>query len=457
MDANRGIPEQTMVVLLAAGKGTRMGRSDLVKVCFEINSVPAINRQIAVFKRQRFSRFLVVVGAQVDQVLETVNREHPGVLFVHQEPQLGTGHAAKAAAEALQTIGYRDYVLVTMGDKYIEENALAALVDGYVKQRADLALLTIPKTHSTEASAGRVIVAEDGQAQDIVEQVDLARQTIADDLRAMLAREDEEKRGTGTVCRNGPQGASHKRCLSPFSPPLTGADVLAVVGRHISRPQKQQAAVAELMALGNADGPVDRAKLEKILQAGKYNLEIGGKRYPGRQIEKLSAGVNPSLYLMKADVFYQGVGMIRNDNAQGEYYITDVVRLLSGIRDSGGGPRYRVRAVPVDRPEWVQSFNSPDELLAIQDYVRKRRLERRAALEPPSRPRLRPAQYATVRQWLARIGSGRPALKRWLRKVYGQHEDLHRQKCKDLCGVLECYGKHFGMDQKVCVVRRRAG
>ena len=229
VDANRGIPEQTMVVLLAAGKGTRMGRSDLVKVCFEIDSVPAINRQIAVFKRQRFSRFLVVVGARVDQVLETVSREHPGVLFVHQEPQLGTGHAAKVAAEALQAIGYRDYVLVTMGDKYIEENALAALVDGYVKQRADLALLTIPKTHSTEASAGRVIVAEDGQAQDIIEQVDLARQMIADDLQAMLAKEEG----------------------------LTGGDVLAVVGRHIPRPQKQQSAVAELMALGNV-GRADR-------------------------------------------------------------------------------------------------------------------------------------------------------------------------------------------------------
>ncbi len=26
----------------------------------------------------------------------------------------------------------------------------------------------------------------------------------------------EPEKGTGTVCRNGPEGASHKRCLSPF-------------------------------------------------------------------------------------------------------------------------------------------------------------------------------------------------------------------------------------------------
>ena len=121
MDTSRGIPEQTMVVVLAAGKGTRMGRSDLGKVCFEIDSVPAINRQIAVFKRQRFSRFLVVVGSRADQVLDTVSKQHSGILYVHQEPQLGTGHAAKIAAEALQAIGYQGYVLVTTGDKYLED------------------------------------------------------------------------------------------------------------------------------------------------------------------------------------------------------------------------------------------------------------------------------------------------------------------------------------------------
>ncbi|MDQ1308386.1 MAG: N-acetylgalactosamine kinase, partial [Actinomycetota bacterium] len=151
MTTSQGIPEQTMVVILAAGKGTRMGRPDLVKVCFEIDSVPAINRQITVFKRQRFGRFLLVVGSRADQVLETVSREHPGLLFVHQEPQLGTGHAAKIAAEALQAIDYQGYVLVAMGDKFLEEAALDALVSGYVRQRADFALLTIPKTPLTEA------------------------------------------------------------------------------------------------------------------------------------------------------------------------------------------------------------------------------------------------------------------------------------------------------------------
>ena len=260
MDSKRTIPEQTMVVLLAAGKGTRMGRADLVKVCFEIDSIPAINRQIAVFKRQRFSRFLVVVGRGATRCSTRSARSIPGVLYVHQEPQLGTGHAAKIAAEALQSIGYQDYVLVTMGDKYLEENALAALVDGYVKQRADMALLTIPKTATTEASAGRVIVDEHGQALDIIEQIDLARQLIADDLRALLG-----------------QGGTRQR-----------RDVLAVIERHIPRAEKQAVAVADLLALAEVRGR-RTGETGKNPRSGKYNLEIAGKRYAGKQIERLSA------------------------------------------------------------------------------------------------------------------------------------------------------------------------
>ena len=338
VDTSRGIPEQTMVVLLAAGKGTRMGRSDLVKVCFEIDSMPAINRQIAVFKRQRFSRFLVVVGTQGDQVLDTVSKEHSGVLYVHQEPQLGTGHAAKIAAEALQTIGYQDYVLVTMGDKYLEENALAALVDGYVKQRADMALLTIPKTKYTEASAGRVFVDEDGQA---------------------VGHHRTDRSGPATDRRRAAShaGQGRKHCRTTSWPP--SSDTLPVRRKNKRLPSPN-------CLRSRSHETIDRAKLEKVLQAGKYNLGIGGKQYPGKQIERLSAGMNPSLYLMRAEVFYQGVGMIRNDNAQGEYYITDMVRLLSGLRDSQGGPRYRRLRVPLDHPEWVQGFNWPDELLAIR-------------------------------------------------------------------------------------------
>jgi N-acetylgalactosamine kinase len=425
VENHQGIPEQTMVVILAAGKGTRMGREDLVKVCFEIDGVPAINRLIDAFKRARFHRFLLVVGAHAEQVMEAVGKEHSEVLYVHQTPQLGTGHAAKAAANALQAIGYEGYVLVSMGDKLLQEVALETLVSGYVRQRADLALATVPKSKATESSAGRVLVDEDGSALDIIERVDLARQMIADEIRDLLACGDA----------------------------VTGLDVRRAVEAHVAPGPKRDKAVGDLLSLAESHQAVDRAKLENVLQSEKYQLHIDGKPYTGKQLDRLCSGVNPSLYLMRAPVFYQGVRMIRNENAQGEYYITDMIRLLAGVKEPQGGPRFRIRAVALDQAEWVQGFNSPDELLAIQDYLRRQKLTQRQASRVATRPRLKAKQYASVRQWLARLEAVGPALKRWLRKVYGPHEDLHRQKCRDLTAVLECYGKRFGMDEKVCLLR----
>ena len=73
--------------------------------------------------------------------------------------------------------------------------------------------------------------------------------------------------------------------------------------------------------------------MEKILQSRECNLEIQGKRYSAKAIEKACRMVNPSLYLFKADVFYQGIAMIDNNNAQAEYYLTDVVKHLAGVKD----------------------------------------------------------------------------------------------------------------------------
>ena len=54
-------------------------------------------------------------------------------------------------------------------------------------------------------------------------------ETLADRIvrlecgRLVESAADDGERGTGTFCRNGPSGASHKRCLSPFPPNLRAA------------------------------------------------------------------------------------------------------------------------------------------------------------------------------------------------------------------------------------------
>jgi len=398
-----------------------MGRAGAPKVCFEIDGVPAINRVIGTFAEESFSNYLVVVGHGAEQVRETIGNERGGVGYVRQEPQLGTGHAAKAAAEVLQKQGHEGYVLVTMGDKLIERSAVAALVGGFAEGRADLALLTIPKTEFTERSGGRVLADDAGQAIGIIESIDAARQAIADEL-------------------NGAIGAGAE---------IDKAAIRETIDRHIPNPGKQGIAVAELLALGGEGDEIDKRRLGEILRSQRYNLTIAGRRYSAEEIDKSCAGVNPSLYLFKSQAFYEGVGMIDNDNAQGEYYLTDVVRHLAGVKDAEGKRRFTIKTVPIEDADWIQGFNSPDELLAIQDYVRRKK----KGPDVSARLGLKASQYCSVSGWLGKIENNTPELRRWVEGVYGVHEGLHEEKRRDLMGVLGLYGERFGFGEKVCIVR----
>jgi len=434
MTEYESITDQTVVVILAAGQGKRMG-GNAAKVCFEIDGVPAINRLITTFRKQGFNNFLVVIGARAEQVLDTVNKEHPGLMFVYQSPQLGTGHAAKIAAQSLQRVGHTGSVLVTMGDKFIEEAAIKTLVRGFVEQHADMVLLTIPIVarpswpcfHGLAAratgSGGRVLLDDTGQAIDIIEQPDLTRQAIIDELRQKIAK----------------------------SRKITGSEILKIVNQHIPSPEKQDAAIAKLLELARTAGHITKRRLERVLRSEQ--LRIRHSEFDIRNSGAACTAINPSLYLFKADAFYQGVEMIDNNNAQREYYLTDIVRHLAKVVDTQGTARFRTRTVPIDNPEWIQGFNSPDELLAIQDYVRRKKLAPAEAGVASGKPHLKPSQYCSVSQWINKIERDKPALRAWLRNIYGQHAELHEEKRKDLISVLACYGKRFGFQEKVCIVR----
>ena len=103
-------------VILAGGRGKRMGSSDQHKVCFPIAGTPAIVRAINTYKEAGIRRFMVVVGQMAEQVVSTVAAAHPEVTFVCQTKPRGTGHAALVAVEALAAQGYAGGVMIVMDD-----------------------------------------------------------------------------------------------------------------------------------------------------------------------------------------------------------------------------------------------------------------------------------------------------------------------------------------------------
>jgi bifunctional UDP-N-acetylglucosamine pyrophosphorylase/glucosamine-1-phosphate N-acetyltransferase len=75
--------------------------------------------------------------------------------------------------------------------------------------------------------------------------------------------------------------------------------------------------------------------------------------------------VNPSYYCFQAGLLFAALSQLRNDNAQGEYYLTDAPGLL---RDQGHVVAVEA-AVP---PEDVLSINTPLQLSEVDAILRRR-------------------------------------------------------------------------------------
>src|SRR4030095_7183302 len=92
-----------MAIVLAAGKGTRM-KSDLPKVLVPVAGRPMIEYVLDAVSAARIRDVLVVVGYRSDLVRELLPGR-PGLTFVEQTEQLGTGHAVMVCREELKRRG----------------------------------------------------------------------------------------------------------------------------------------------------------------------------------------------------------------------------------------------------------------------------------------------------------------------------------------------------------------
>src|SRR5688572_31353456 len=100
------------VVVLAAGKGTRM-KSARPKVLHNVAGKPMIDHVMAAARSLAPRTTTFVLGHMKELLRQELDR-FSGVSYVTQEPQLGTGHAV------LQTAGVLDrengFVLLLSGD-----------------------------------------------------------------------------------------------------------------------------------------------------------------------------------------------------------------------------------------------------------------------------------------------------------------------------------------------------
>lgn len=151
------------VVILAAGKGTRM-RSALPKVLHPLAGRPLLRHVLDAAEALGAVQICVVYGHGGEQVSGAF--ADVGCTWVEQRERLGTGHAVKQAMPAMRGV---DRVLVLYGDvPLIEAETLNRLVADSADTELGLLTMALPEP----TGYGRIVRDKRGHVLRIVEQKD---------------------------------------------------------------------------------------------------------------------------------------------------------------------------------------------------------------------------------------------------------------------------------------------
>jgi len=244
-------------VILAAGKGTRMGNgegSEIPKVMYQVHRKPLIEYSVENVKAGGVNHIVLVIGYKKELILEHFGDQ---VEYAVQEEQLGTGHAAMMARSNLES--KTDAVIVCYGDMPLfKPETISSLISTYQQEQPTIAMLTVDFKDPDFWAFGRIIRDHEGYVSAIIE---------------------------------------HKDC------------------------DEQQ---------------------RKIVES------------------------NPGFYIFDAEWLWHNFDKISTDNAQHEYYLTDLIKIASGQNK-------KIVAVKVSSEEEVLGVNTPEQLSQAEEIISNRR------------------------------------------------------------------------------------
>ncbi|MGE3345280.1 MAG: bifunctional UDP-N-acetylglucosamine diphosphorylase/glucosamine-1-phosphate N-acetyltransferase GlmU [Vicinamibacterales bacterium] len=162
------------VVILAAGKGTRM-KSALPKVLHPLAGRPLIKHVLRTVDSLPVTSKVLVVGHGADDVKAAL-ADRDDLSFVTQSPQLGTGHALLQAEPVLS--GKKGIVLLLYADvPLLEAGTLLRLVETHRTSKAVATVLTAEL--ADPYGYGRIVRDTSGAIQRIVEERDASSEQRA--------------------------------------------------------------------------------------------------------------------------------------------------------------------------------------------------------------------------------------------------------------------------------------
>ena len=153
---------QTNVIVLAAGKGTRM-RSNRAKVLHCIGGLPMISHVLKASLALEPSSVGVVLGHQADAIENHIGDIDSRIVRIDQVEQKGTGHAVQVAVAGLPDSAV---TLVVYGDvPLIQQQTLEAAIAS--AKQGNVGLVT--SVFADPAHLGRIVRGTDNAIQRVVE------------------------------------------------------------------------------------------------------------------------------------------------------------------------------------------------------------------------------------------------------------------------------------------------
>ncbi len=202
---------------------------------------------------------------------------------------------------------------------------------------------------------------------------DQVRGAFDDDDAALKFALQEPQLGTGHAVMQardalGAAGDLDVLVLAGDGPLIRAKTLQTLIDTH------RRAGAAATLATATLDDPTGYGRIVRDA-SGAFERIVEERDATPEQ--RAICEINPSYYIFRADDLFDALDRIDNNNAKGEYYLTDV---FEALRSVSGGIEV-VAAVPA---EDVLSINTPEQLEQVSRIL-EARLASHAETAPPRR------------------------------------------------------------------------
>ena len=176
---------EPVLVILAAGKGTRFGARP--KCVQQVGGKPLARNTVESFQHVGSNRIICLVHHLAEEVMSGVGDD---VVFVRSaSPTAGTAFATLEAFCAAELRETNPLLVITMGDRIVPASTFRTLLDTHQKgTEAQLTMLTAEYRPPKNSGKGRIVRNTDGQIQQVIEEKDICQEqdtTRRDELLAI--------------------------------------------------------------------------------------------------------------------------------------------------------------------------------------------------------------------------------------------------------------------------------